>query len=174
MISASLCFSLMLSQKEREKRKTSAMRGAVTILKTDFYPFHKLFGSSCGQVLVMFLPFWGLLWRNWVLCIFTSVDWCTFNKLNMSQKHQIVYMRSKILYSIDAIRCLCGSKESHYALKLSTCAQALAQNGLFSHQLLFYQLHFLGDAFLSIYLSITYEIYQVNSEFAGLPSTMSL
>lgn len=74
---------------------------------------------------------------------------------------------------MGAVRCLCQSKESHSALKSLVCAQALAQNGLFSHQLLFYWFYFLGACFLSISLSIMYKIYQVNSEFAGLTSTES-
>lgn len=56
-------------------------------------------------------------------------------------------MWSKILCGVGALRCLCPNKECHCALELPVCAQALVQNSLFSHQLLFYQLYFLGTCF---------------------------
>lgn len=92
----------------------------------------------------------------------------------MSQKHQIVYMGSKILSSVGAIRCLSVEvRKATMLLYHQSVLRHLLKMVCFHISCSFTSYIFLGHAFLSISLSITYEIYQVNTEFAGLHSTTS-
>lgn len=65
VILGSLCFSLMLSQKEREKGEKECNERCSNCLKKQIsthsttYLGHQ--GSSHGQVVAIVLPFWGLL-----------------------------------------------------------------------------------------------------------------
>lgn len=144
-------------------------------LKTDFYPFHKLFRpprqftwpshSHCLAVLGSVVKELGTLHFHfsWLMHI---------QQTEMSQKHQIVYMGSKTLCSVGAMRCLSVEvRNATMLLNRQSVLRHLLKMVCFHISCSFSSYIFLGACILSISMSITYEIYQVNSEFSGLPST---